>query len=170
MKNKCVSFVGLLSIVILVFFAAGCDSNNSNDGIDVSDPSSMVGTFDLVLIHDKTGEFFEGSGQTYPGGEDFEIDVQVDENSTLTATARFEITLTLTATRYTMLTDIQMSIPGFPSEGDTDTDTGAWSVSGSTITIVSDDTDFGAETFEIAGSGDSLSLEDEDLIMTFKRR
>jgi len=157
-------------ITLVLLFVAGCDSNGSDDGIDLNDPSSMVGTYDLVLIFDKTGEFFDGVGQTFPGGEDFEIDVQIDENTTVTATARFEMTLTLTATRYTMQTNIQMSIPGFPSEGDSDTDTGAWSVSGSTISIVSDDTDFGTETFTVAGSGDNLSMEDQDLIMTFKRR
>jgi len=156
-------------ILALLTTLTACDGDNSgNDGpgIDLGDPSTLVGTYDLESFKDVSGDRFDVPGLEFEAGEDLEFDFEG-----VSFTVSIDGTLVLTASRYTMVTEFTLRLTGFPTESETDSDTGTYSLSGSTFTIDSEDPDSeGTEVLTASVSGRRLMLEDEEVRLTFRQR
>lgn len=149
-----------------------CDSTSSNDDDPSSDnPSSLVGTWDLVSMQDKEGAFFDLSGETLQAGEPLSVEIDIGGGQTLTASILINGVLTLQTERYTMNMTVQFSVAGQPAESETNTDSGTWSISGNTLTINSDDPEEGGtEVLSVSFSGNTMTLEDDEALMVFEKR
>ena len=160
MRNLTKSPLGILLLITSIVWI-NCSSDN-NPVVDLNDPSTLPGNYNLVSITDKTGDTFDlGSGLTFRAGESnsFTIDVNGVQ---ITGTATVTGTLNLTDTRYTISTSLTATVPGFTIPPQSDTDTGTYSISGSTITIDSDDPNEPTQTATISTSGSQITIEDTD--------
>lgn len=159
----------LYNLIIFVILIAplvwiNCGTDNPNPLIDLSDPSTFPGTYKLISITETSGEDLP-AGLTIQAGEPTSVTIGGDA-VILTVTG----TLTLTESRYTFSITIKVAISGFPEQTETETDTGTYSVSGSTMTIVSDDPEEGTQTFTISASANEMTLEDDDSKLVFEKQ
>lgn len=170
MKHYLTSLLGLL--LLASFGLSACDTASSDDGdVRLDEPSSLVGTWDLVSITDKDGAFFDLSGQTLQAGEPFTIEIDIGGGESMTASFLINGVLTLQSSRYTMQMDISVTITGHPAETESNSDYGTWSVSGNTLTVTSEAPDEGGtEEMTISVSGNTMTLEDDEAQMVFEKR
>jgi len=152
-----------MAVVLLAtpIFWLNCDGDNPA-AIDLNDPSTFPGTYNLVSLTDKTGELGI-PGTTFTAGEPLQLTV---EGVTLTVTITGS--LVLTETRYTFLQIVKISVPGFPDVMETESDTGTYSISGSTLSIVSDDGT--TDTTTISVSGNRVTLEDDEVKLVLEKQ
>ena len=168
LKSSLIRLASLLFVSSLLLI--GCDSSSSDDGIDVSDPSSLAGTYDWVSITDKTGDLFDLPNQTLVAGEDNQV-TMTDSGQSITVVFNISGTMTFTTSRFTMVTNTSVTIPGFGTQSDSDTDTGSYTVSGSTMSLVSDnDEDEGPDSLTLSADGNRLTMEDADIRLILEKR
>lgn len=77
--------------------------------------------------------------------------------------------MTLTVTRFTFTQTTKIEIGGIP-QTETDSDQGTYSISGSTITINSDDPDEDVETATITANGSDMTIDTDDTTIEFKKQ
>ena len=142
-------------------FWLNCDEDNPA-GVDLNNPSTIPGTYNLVSLTDKTGEMGV-PGTTFTAGEPLQVIV---EGVTITITITGS--LVLAETRYTFAQTVKISSPGAPDAMETVSDTGTYSISGSTLSAVSDEG--GTETFTISVSGNRITLEDDEVKLVLEKQ
>ena len=143
------------ALTLVVLFATCISCMNCGDDDNPLAPSSLAGTWNLVTFTDKENN----------------VTVNAGEATDIGGGILFTVTgsLVLTETRYTFTLSITFSIPGFPPETDTETSTGTYSISGSTLTIVEDGTGE-TDTITISASDDRLTLEDDESKLVFEKQ
>ena len=145
-------------------------SSESNPIIDLDDPSTLAGSYTLVSLTDKTGEDFGQAGLTITAGEPTTITVE-EQGISITITITITGTLTLTETTYTFSETVTFAISGLPETTETEADNGTYTISGSTMTIVSDDEAEDPETGTISVSGSQLTIDfEDDVTVVFKKQ
>ncbi len=86
-------------------------------------------------------------------------------------TRTVEVGLTLTETRYTFSEAITFAISGLPETMETETDNGTYTISGSTMALVSDDEAEDPETGTISVSGSQMTIDfADDVTVIFKKQ
>ncbi len=170
MKHNLSPLLGL--IVVACFVLTACDSTSTdNNDVDLNEPSSLVGTWDLKSVTDKEGAFFNLSGQTLTAGETFTVNMDIGGGQVVSASFLVEGVLTLQSSRYTMQMDITVTVTGQPPEIEANSDYGTWSVAGNTLTVISEAPDEGGtQALTISTSGNTMTLEDEEMLMVFEKR
>ena len=150
--------------IILFFLLTGCDSNSSDDEVNLS------GVYDLISITDKSGDEFELQGQTIPAGELLEIPM-TEQGIDFILGIYLEGTLSTTSTTYSITLSITIEIDHANAENEQMTDAGSYSISGNSMTLNSTDPDSdGPETFTFTVEGQNLTLENSDMQLIFKKR
>jgi len=124
-----------------------------DDDNPVSSPS-MTGTWNLVTYTDLESEF------TVTAGEPTEI----APGLFFTVTG----SLVATETRFTVTLSMTLSMLGYPPETEIMTSMGTYSTSGSTLTIVDDETGE-TETMFISRSDNRMTIRDDDVILIFEK-
>ena len=142
------------ALTLFVLFATCISWMNCGDDNPLA-PSSLAGTWNLVSFTDKEDNVTVNAGEA----------TDIGGGIIFTVTG----SLVLTETRYTFTLSITFSIPGLPPATDTETSTGTYSISGSTLTIVEDGTGE-TETINISTSGDRLTLEDDEVKLVFEKQ
>ncbi len=143
------------TLLLLVLFGMCISLMSCKDDDNPLSAYSLAGTWNLVTITIKE------NNTTLNAGEPTEI----EEGITMTITG----SLVLTETRFTFTQLVTISISGFPPETDDMTSTGTYSISGSTLTIVEDDT---GETSSstISTSDNRLTIDDDEVTMVFEKQ
>jgi len=145
-------------------------STDSNPMIDLDDPSTLAGSYNLVSITDKTGEDFGQAGLTITAGDPTTITV-VEQGISVTMTITITGTLTLTEMTYTFSEAITFAISGLPETTETEADNGTYTINGSTMTLVSDDETEAPETGTISVSGSQLTIDfADDVTVVFQKQ
>lgn len=145
-------------------------SSDSNPIIDLDDPSTLAGSYKLVSVTDKTGEDFGQAGLTIKAGEPTTITVE-EQGTSITMTVTITGTLTLTETTYAFSETVTFAISGFPETTETEADNGTYTISGSAITLLSDDEAEGPETGTMSVSGSQLTIDfPDDVTVVFKKQ
>ena len=145
-------------------------SSDSNPMIDLDDPSTLAGNYKLVSLTDKTGEEYGQAGLTITAVEPTIITVQ-EQGISVTMTLTVTGTLTLTETTYTFSETVTFAISGFPETTETEADNGTYTISGSTMTLVSDDETEAPETGTISVSGSQLTINfADDFTVVFEQQ
>ena len=145
-------------------------SSDSNPMIDLDDPSTLAGNYKLVSVTDKTGEEYGQAGLTITAGEPTIITVQ-EQGISVTMTLTITGTLTLTEMTYTFSETVTFAISGFPETTETEADNGTYTISGSTMTLVSDDETEAPETGTISVSGSQLTIDfADDFTVVFEKQ
>jgi len=166
----------LFFVLLLLPLMAACDLESDDPDphhpdIGASSPASIEGSWILESMTDKTGEFFGQSGRSATAGQAVTYTVS-DGSQSFTTTFLINGNVTFSSDRYTVQLDIAFSITGLGAGSDTTLDTGSYTVTGSTLTITSDnpepdDTNPTILTWSIT-DGD-LILEDEETRMRFSK-
>lgn len=130
--------VFVLLVICIAWMNCGDDDNPLA-------PSSLAGTWNLVTFTNKEDNITATAGQPVDIGNG--ITLTISGTAVLTET-RYDITLTQTT-----------SIPGLPPQTDEENFTGAYSISGSTLTTTEDGTGE-IDTATISRSGNQLTIED----------
>jgi len=139
---------------LVVLFATCISWMNCGDDNPLA-PSSLAGTWNLVIFTDKEDNITVNAGEATDLGQGVIMIVTMG--------------LVLTETRYTFASSITVSVPGFPPETETITSTGTYSISGSTLTTVEDGTG-DTDTSTISTSGDQLTIEDDEVKLVFQKQ
>jgi len=153
----------LTLLAVLLFSLFGLNCNGDNPAINLDDPSTLVGSYDLVSALDKIGDIGP-PGTTYQAGEATQI---VEQGVTVTVTLTG--TLVLTETRFTFMFTGIFSAPGVPTQTENDNSTGTYSINGTTITTV-DDSDGTTDSSTISASGNRVTIDDSDITLVFEKR
>ena len=143
------------ALTLVVLFATCISWMNCGDDDNPLAPSSLAGTWNLVTFTDKENNISVNAGEA----------TDIGQGVIITVTG----SLVLTETRFTSTLSITLSIPGIPPFTETDTATGTYSISGSTLTIVEDGTGE-TDTVTISTSGDRLTLEDDEVKLVFEKQ
>ncbi len=159
-----------LSILSAFLLVAGCSSSDNPAGVDLNDPSTLAGNYNMVSLTDKTGQIAGQPNQTFQAGQPVTVTIDVGGGQQVQATITLNGSLSLTQDRYTLSTNITVSAPGVPEQNQTETDTGTYSISGSTITIDSDAPDEGPESASISASGNRITIEDSESSFVFQKQ
>ena len=144
-------------------------STDSNPMIDLDDPSTFAGSYKLVSVTDKTGEDYGQAGLTITAGDPTTITVE-EQGISVTMTITITGTLTLTETTYTFSETVTFAISGFPETTETEADNGSYTISGSAMTLVSDDEAEAPETGVISVSGSQMTNDFADFTVVFKKQ
>jgi len=145
-------------------------TTDSNPMIDLDDPATLAGSYTLVSITDKTGEDFGQAGLTIKAGEPTIITVE-EQGISVTMTITITGTLTLTETTFTFSETVTFAISGLAETTETEADNGTYTISGSTMTLVSDDETEDPETGTISVSGSQLTIDfPDDFTVVFKKQ
>ena len=157
MKRILKMFIAFVLLTTPIFWL-NCDGDNPA-AIDLNDPSTFPGTYDLVSLTDKGGDFGVPDA-TFTAGEPLQLFFQGVPILTITITG----SLVLTETKYTITQSVEIAGGGT----ETETDTGTYFISGSTSSAISDDG--GTETFTISVSGNRLTLENDEIKFVFEKQ
>ena len=155
------------ALLFTLVFSTGCDSNDSG-GIDLDDPDSLVGSYRLITVTDKAGDFSGNEGLQFEAGESQTVTFTEDDE-TFTVVMTVDGGLELTSTRYMFVFTISASTGGFPVFTDVEEDEGTWTVSGNTLTLDSDEQGIGLESLDISANGDRIAIENEDVRFVFEQ-
>lgn len=160
----------LFALVFLSFSLTACDSGGTNDAdgsgsaIDITDTSTIAGTYNMVSMTDLVGETFGAPNLTVTAGEPTSVSF-TDEDGTINATVQVDGTFVFTRTTYNVTFNIAMSVEGFGSISESTTDAGTYTVSGGQMSILSNDPDPGetvSEVFTISADGNRLTMSDNE--------
>ncbi len=143
------------ALTLVVLFATCISWMNCGDDDNPLAPSSLAGTWNLVIFTDKEDNFTVNAGEA----------TEIEQGITITITG----SIILTETRYTFALLMTASIQGFPTQTETTASTGTYSISGSTLTIVEDGTGE-TETTNISTSGNRMTLDDDEMTMVFEKQ
>ncbi|MFQ5750652.1 MAG: hypothetical protein ACE5HI_01535 [bacterium] len=152
----------VFALLISSIFWMNCNGDN-NPILDLNDLTTLAGNYELISITDKTGSLFE-AGFTTKAGEATQI---VIEGVTVTVTITG--TLVLTETRYTFSLTVSIATAGLPPQTDTETSSGTYTISGSTLTTVEDDTGE-TDTATLSVSGSQLTIDDDEITLVFEKQ
>ena len=144
-------------------------SSDSNPIINLDDPSTISGSYKLVSVTDKTGEDYGQAGLTIKAGDPTTITVE-EQGISVTMTITITGTLTLTETTYTFSETVTFAISGFPETTETEADNGTYTISGSAMTLVSDDEAEDPETGTISVSGSLMTIDFANFTVVFKKQ
>jgi len=157
----------LLSIVALVSCKSG-----SNPVINLDDPSTFPGTYEMKSMTFKTGDADAGfpPGTTVEGGKQTTFSY-TDDDTGISFNAQVKVTMTmiLTADRYTQTSKIEISIPGFQIPSETTTEMGSYSLQGNQLTVTPDDPDEGESVLTVSASGSEMTVEDAEVKMVLRK-
>ncbi len=145
----------LKTLLLFLFFGMFISLMSCKDEDNPVSSPSLVGTWDLVTFTDKE------SGYTVNAG----VPTEIQQGITLTITG----SLVATETDFTFTQSMTISMSGYPSETEDMTSTGAYSISGSTLTIVEDDSGQ-SDTMTISRSDNRLTIEDDEVRMVFDKQ
>ncbi len=149
----------LCAFVVTSLSWMSCNNSDSNPtSIDLNDPSTFIGKYDMVSFTDKE------SGLTLEGGKSTTID-------TLGVQATFETTmvLELKTTTYTMTTDTKITVLG-QTTTEQDVETGTYIINNNTLTTT--DTEDGEVTVSSITVSDNttVTVEDSDSKIILRKR
>jgi hypothetical protein len=159
------------SLLLSVIAVAGC-SGNSNPVINLDDPSTFPGNYEMKSMTFKAGDEDIGfaPGTTVEGGKQTSFSYTDDETGiTVNAQVEVNITMVLTTDRYTQTFSVEVSIPGFQIPPDTETDSGAYSIQGNQLTITPDDPEEDTEVFTVTVSGSDMTVENSDTKIVLRK-
>jgi len=154
----------LLPALVITLVWLNCGDGANPVAVDLSDPSTLRGTYKLISITDKSGENLP---------ED--VTIVADQPTTVDlfgvpVTITISGTLKLTDTRFTLTVTLKMSVPGLPEQTETETATGTYSINGSTFTITSDDPEVGTLVYTITAQGLQIILENDEERLVFEKQ
>ncbi len=162
------SFKRTSSVILslaLIFSLAACDSDNNSDEGD-KDPT-IVGNYTVTSIHNKTNE--ELPNAVIPTSELVEFEF-TEDGVTHTLGIYIEATIKFQASTYQFFSSITTEVDQANAVNKQDTESGSYSLSGTSLTITSSDPESdGPEVFTITQSGDNLTLDSPDLALTAVR-
>ena len=166
MNYRLPNFASILLTVSLIFLIAACDSNNDDDN---DDPSILTGTYELTSIWDKSGDS-DLPNALIPTSELVEFQF-TEEGVEFTLGIYIEGSLILTSTQYTFQLSVTSEIDQANTENEQSSDTGSYSISGNKMTVTSTAPDSdGPETFTFTESGQTLTLENSETLLTFTKK
>ncbi len=153
-----------LGIICCSLSGCGC-GDDKNPAFTLDDPT---GFYQLTFITDWTGEL-GAAGQTLIAGQPNQVKIELNGQQ-VTVTVRVTGTLTLTETRYTTSQTVTVTVPGISENTDISTDTGTYIISGSTITIDSDDPEEDTETAAISSNGNDITIDDDESLLVYRKQ
>lgn len=165
------AFLRILPVLLLsTLVATGCDSSgDGGDDIDVSDPSTLVGRYDLVSVVDKQGDLAGEEGVLFEAGEPRTF-TEMEDGQTFELSIVVDGQLQFMTDRYDFFFSVSISVSGFPPVTDTEQDEGEWSISGNMLTLDSDTDQGTPDQLTISASGNRITLEDETARFIFEKQ
>jgi len=167
-------FVSYFKLSVLVFalpvlLSCGGDDDDGNPIIDLNDPSTFPGTYEMVELTAKTSFFSLPAGSTLQGGQETTVPYQVAPGQTVNATITLTHTLVLTSTTYNSSFSIDVEIPNAPVQTFTDEDSGTYSLNGNELTTTSSD-DGEVEVNTISVENGQMIYENDDLRVVYEKQ
>jgi len=154
----------LLATTFVWMNCNGDDDDNGAGPIDPNDPSTFIGNYDLVSVTAKTGDLF--GVFTVPPGTEFEAGQPTDIGGGFTIT--LDGTLSLTADNFTISIDGSAEIPNVGTQPISVDLVGDYEISGDQFTFTIEGED--PETGTLTVSGSQVTIETDDLIIVINKQ
>lgn len=145
----------------MVLFSCSSDANLT---INLDDPTTFPGTYQMKTMTFKTGYPDAGipPNFTIQGGRDTQVTV-----NNLTFTVNITVTMVLTDTSYTQT--INISVPGVQVPGNPQIVTGTYSINGNQLMVTSDDLEQGTGTATVTVNGNEMTVDSPDATIVFTK-